>query len=181
MTNCKEYQARDILSLGPRFRITANDIFPGMDGTSVFSIYSVTKDNNINLMGMNESGKFKIMNDKSIEIIAGNKSQEKGVDIVIAGMNGDVTITAMSNGSIRIKGKNIQIEAIEDLDLKAGRNINLNSANGRVLLKGNKADVVALSGNLSQNSFTERCFAKSPIGAQAIKDAYLATPVLIGK
>jgi len=176
----KEFQARDIFSLGPKFRISTNGIAPGQDGTSVYAMYTVTNNNDVNLMGMNESGNFRILNDKSIEIVAGNKNSEKGVDVTIVGMNGDVTITAMSNGSIRIKGKNVMIEAIEDIDLKAGRNITASCGSGRILMKANKIDQDGLSGNVVERNFTNQCFEKSPVGKLAIRDLQLDEAPTIG-
>lgn len=166
------YQERDIWSIGPKFRIETNSNLAGIDGKSVYQMYSWNDNNDVNILSFSESGAFRILNDKRIEIIAGNTSSERGVDIVIAGMNGDVTITAMSNGNIRIKGKNVMIEAIEDLDLKAGRNINATSGSGRILMKANKIDNVALTGNAVQNTFGVRAFAGSPVGAEYIKDVF---------
>jgi chemotaxis receptor (MCP) glutamine deamidase CheD len=177
MANCnnnstESYQERDIMSIGPKFRIETNSNLSGIDGKNVYQMYSYNDNNDVNILSFSESGAFRILNDKKIEIIAGNTSSEKGVDIVIAGMNGDVTITAMSNGNIRIKGKNVMIEAVEDLDLKAGRNINATSGSGRILMKANKIDNVALTGNAIQNTFGVRAFAGSPVGAEYIKDVF---------
>lgn len=166
------YESRDIMSLGPKFRIETNSNLVGLDGKNVYQMYSYTDNNDVNLMSFSESGSFRILNDKAIEIIAGNKSSDRGVDIVIAGMNGDVTITAMSNGVIKIKGKNIMIEAIEDIDLKAGRNINATSGSGRILQKANKIDQIALTGNAIANTFGVRAFAGSPVGAEYINDVF---------
>lgn len=177
--NDSSFQARDILSLGPKFRISTNGIAPGLDGTSVYAMYSVTNNNDVNLLGMNESGTFRILNDRAIEIVAGNKQSEKGVDITIVGMNGDVTITALGNGNIRIKGKNIMLEAIEDLDLKAGRNITATSGSGRILMRGNKIDYEGLSGSAIENDFTHQCFARSPVGLDAISDMQEDIPVFL--
>jgi hypothetical protein len=105
------YEARDIFSLGPKFRITTNDIEVGADGKSVYSLYSYNDNNDVNLMSFSESGAFRILNDRTIEIIAGNKSSGKSVDIVIAGRNGDVTITA-SCGSGRILMKANKIDQV---------------------------------------------------------------------
>jgi hypothetical protein len=175
------YEARDYISLGPQFRIDVNEPLAGSDGISVYKLYSYNDNNDVNLMSFSESGSFKIHNDRSIEIIAGNKSSDKGVDIVIAGMNGDVTITAMSNGSVKIKGKNIMIEAAEDLDLKAGRNITASAGSGRILLKANKIDQVGLTGNSINDTFGSRCFSKVPIGAEYINDVFVGgTNVTIG-
>lgn len=158
------YEERDYLSLGPKFRIDVNEPITGSDGMSVYKLYSHNDSNDVNLMAFSESGSFKLYNDRSIEIVAGNKSSPDGVDIVIAGLNGDITITAMSNGNVKIKGKNIMIEAVEDLDLKAGRNITAQSGSGRILMKANKIDRDALSGNAIVNSFTARCFNPTPLG-----------------
>lgn len=175
------YESRDIFSIGPKFRITTNDILVGADGKSVYSLYSYNDSNDVNLMAFSESGTFRILNDRRIEIIAGNKSSGKDVDIVIAGMNGDVTITAMSNGSVRIKGKSVMIEAVEDLDLKAGRNITASTGSGRILMKSNKIDQTAQSGNAIKDTFGVRCFAKSPVGAEYISDVFVGgTNVNIG-
>lgn len=175
------YEARDFLSLGPQFRIDVNEPISGSDGVSVYKLYSYNDSNDVNLMAFTNSGSFKLYNDRSIEIIAGEKNSGKSVDIVIAGVNGDITITAMSNGAVRIKGKNIQIEASEDIDLKAGRNITMNAGSGRILQKANKIDQVGLTGNAVQNTFGARCFAKVPIGAEYINDVFIGgTDVNIG-
>lgn len=174
MSKVPNYEARDIFSVGPKFRLTTNDTLMGSDGRSVYTMYAVNDDNDVNLMSFSESGTFKIYNDRGIEIIAGNKSaSSKGVDIVIAGMNGDITITAMSNGSIRIKGKSVMIEAVEDLDLKAGRNLNLTTGSGRVLIDSNKFDQKTLTGNAALKTFGSRCFEKSPVGEEYIKDIFI--------
>lgn len=167
------YESRDIISLGPKFRITTNDFQFGCDGKPVYSLYSYNDTNDVNLMSFSESGTFRIINDRTIEVIAGEKNSDKSVDIVIVGRNGDVTITAQGNGSIRIKGKSVMIEAVEDLDLKAGRNITASCGSGRILMKANKIDQKALTGNAIENTFGVRCFSKVPIGAEYIRDVYV--------
>jgi len=169
----RNYEARNYISIGPQFRIDVNEPLPGCDGISVYKLYSHNDNNDVNIMAFSESGTFHLYNDKSIEIIAGEKNTGKSVDINIASANGDITITAMNDGTIKIKGKNIQIEATEDLDLKAGRNITASSGSGRILMKANKIDQVALTGNAVQNTFGARCFAKVPIGAEYIGDVFI--------
>jgi hypothetical protein len=161
----RSYEARDYISLGPQFRIDVNEPVSGSDGISVYKMYSYNDSNDVNLMAFSDSGSFKLYNDRSIEIIAGNKSSSGGVDIVIAGMNGDVTITAMSNGQVKIKGKGIMIESLEDIDLKAGRNINMQCGSGRILMKANKIDQQCQTGNAASSSFTSRCLDKTPLGS----------------
>lgn len=173
-------EARQIFSLGPNFRIDVNNSADiGNEGMNVYAQYAHNKDNDVNLQAFTETGSFKLYNDRNIEIIAGTKKTSGNVDIVIAGMNGDVTITAMGNGAIRIKGKNIMIEAVEDLDLKAGRNITASSGSGRILLKGNKIDEVAQTGNAIENTFGVKAFSKSPVGALRITDVFVGNAAQI--
>ena len=97
---------------------------------------------------MQENGIWRLYNDKTIEIVGGQKDAESGVDVIIQGMNGDVVINADKNGRIRIRGKNIIMQADEDIDMVAGRNINLQSGSGRILLRGNTLEEEGLKGNL---------------------------------
>ena len=77
----------------------------------------------------------------------------------------------MRNGAIRIKGKNVVVEATEDLDMKAGRNINLNAGSGRILMNCNKADIEGLTGTLIEKltgTFGMKVFQGSFVGADLI-------------
>lgn len=174
------YEARDYISIGPKFRITTNDPLMGADGTSVYHMYAYTDDNDVHLQTFTETGAYKILNDKGIEIVAGNTGSEGNVDICLTGMGGDICITAMSNGTVKIKGKTVMIEAVEDLDLKAGRNINLVTGSGRIIQKANKIDQVALTGNAILDTFGKRAFALSPVGNEYITDVFVGGLNVIG-
>lgn len=181
--SAENWEARDIWSLGPKFRIDVNNPQKGCDGSEVYTIYGVTDNKDVHLCGLSEGGTYKIFNDRTIEIIGGQKNKEKQVDVVITGQNGDVCITAMRNGAIRIRGKNIVVEATEDLDMKAGRNINLNAGSGRVLLNCNKADIEGLTGTLIEKltgTFGMKVFQGSFVGADLIKDAFTVGKSFIG-
>jgi hypothetical protein len=181
--SAENWEARDIWSLGPKFRIDVNNPQKGSDGSEVYTIYGVTDNKDVHLCGLSEGGTYKIFNDRTIEIIGGQKNKEKQVDVVITGQNGDVCITAMRNGAIRIRGKNIVVEATEDLDMKAGRNINLNAGSGRVLLNCNKADIEGLTGTLIEKltgTFGMKVFQGSFVGADLIKDAFTVGKSFIG-
>lgn len=180
MARKENWERRDIWSIGPKFRIDTNNPQMGGMGTNVYSLYAVTDEKNVNLCGFTESGNYRIWNDRSIEIIGGNKDSSDGVDIVIAGLNGDVTITACRNGTVKIKGKNVIIEADEDIDLKAGRNVNVNGKS-RVLLKGNECEADGLIGNLISDTFGSLSFAKSFVGADVLGKTFLGgLPNVIG-
>jgi hypothetical protein len=163
------YEAKDYISLGPNFAITVNDPVPNADSNATFSIYSFTKENNQHNQIFNESGSYKILNDKGIEIAAGNKGSDGNVDICITGLGGDIWITATSTGAVKIKAHTVMIEAGEDLDLKAGRNINLNAGSGRIAFKADKIDQIAINGNAVLENFPVRAFSLSHI-SDAVKD-----------
>jgi len=156
----ENWEPRTIDSRSPKFRIDVANPEMGGEGSDVYKIYAVTDNKDVNLCALSEGGKYKIHNDKSVEIVAGMTNTEGGVDIVIAGMKGDVIITAMRDGQVKIKGANIAIQADEDIDLIAGRNININGK-AKVLLKGNKVHADGLMGNLVEStsgSFVMRIF-----------------------
>jgi hypothetical protein len=180
MTSDISFEARDYISVGPNFRITTNDPTKGADSSSVYNIYSYTKDNDVHLETFNESGSYKIFNSRGIEIAAGQNGSQGDVDICISGMGGDICITATSDGAVKIKGKTIMIEALEDLDLKAGRNINAVCGSGRIIMKANKIDQVALTGNAILDTFGKRAFSLSPVGFEYIDDVFLGGLDVIG-
>lgn len=145
----------------------------GLNGTDVYNIYAVTDNKDVCLTGLSEGGLYKIYNDHSIEIVAGQKSKSTGVDIMICGKNGDICITAEKNGSVRIRGSKIVIDADENLELKAGKDINV-KVGGRFLIKGNEASCDALTGNLAPkgSTFGEIVFAGTYVGADIISSAF---------
>ena len=156
----ENWEARTIDSRSPKFRIDVANPEMGAEGADVYKIYAVTDNKDVNLCALSEGGKYKIHNDKSLEIVAGMTNTEGAVDIVIAGMKGDVVITAMRDGQVKIKGANIVLQADEDIDLIAGRNINVNGK-AKVMLKGNKLQADGLMGNLveeTSGSFIMRVF-----------------------
>ncbi len=167
----QNWQNRSIQSFGPKFRIDMGNPQMGLNGTDVYNIYAVTDSNDVCLTGLSEGGIYKIYNDQCIEIIAGQNSQSNGVDIVISGRNGDVCITAEKNGKVRIRAQNIMIDADEDVDIKAGRNITLDSGSGRILLKGSKMDCDGLSGNLVPKSlqFASKVFSGTFVGGDIVE------------
>ena len=166
------WERRSVCSLGPNFRIDTNNPQIGANGSDVYNFYGVTDLNGQAVIGLTEGGRFNIYNDRDIEIVGGNKDSSEGVDISITGMSGDVTITAMRNGAVKIKGKNIVIEADEDVDIKAGRNITLD-AKQRVLLKGTRCDAKGLFGNLIPD--------KQIFASQVFEGTFVGLDFLTGK
>jgi hypothetical protein len=75
---------------------------------------------------------------------------------------------------IRLYATNIMIEAEEDIHFKAGRNINMKSGSGRIVIDGQKVDLKGTSGNipsLLSMDFTSRVFEGSFVGVDFINGA----------
>ena len=117
------WENRQYINLGPKFRIESNNPQVGFHGPGVYDIYGNNDQGDVSLMGMTEGGTFRLYNDKSIEIIGGQNCERGGVDICITGMKGSILITAMENGDVRILGNNIVMEAKTDITFKAGANV----------------------------------------------------------
>ena len=144
----KSWERRTLLSYGSNFRIDVNNPQTTVGGSDVYNIYGITDEEDVCLMGLQQNGIFRIYNNKTVEIVGGQKTSENGVDVVISGKNGDVIINADKNGRVRIRGKNIVIQADEDVDITGGRNVNIKSGSGRVLIGGNVLEKTGLKGNL---------------------------------
>jgi len=144
----QKWHQRSINSFGPKFRIDINNPQIGTNGAEVYSLYGITDNNDINFCSLSEGGLYKIYNDQSIEIVAGQNAKSTGVDIMIVGKNGDICITAEKNGAVRIRAKNIVIDADENIDIVAGRDINIKPG-GKFLIEGQEASCDVLLGNMA--------------------------------
>lgn len=134
--------------MGSNFRIDVNNPQTSVGGNDVYNIYAATDEDQSCLMGLQQNGIWRLYNDGGIEIVGGQSSETSSVDIILAGKNGDIVVQAEKNGRVRIRGKNVIIQADEDVDISAGRNVNVGGGSGRVLVKGNTLEKVGLKGNL---------------------------------
>ena len=177
MTREANWEERSYWKLGPAFGLDVKNPQLGLDGPDVYTLYGVTTDKDINLLSLSDgSGTFKISNDRSIQIVAGQNNSGGGVDIVIEGKNGDITITAEKNGNVKIRAKNIIINADENINLTAGRNVNI-KAGSRFVTQSNQADCIAKTGNLAPKgtSTGERIYPDgSPAGDDDVAEAFSA-------
>ena len=76
-----------------------------------------------------EAGLYHMYNDQCIEIMGGNRVDAGGVCVNIVGANGDVTITAMSSGDVKITGANIILDADKNIELNAGGDFRVTANN----------------------------------------------------
>ena len=143
----QNWERRYCDTYNPNFRIDVSNPSMGYNGSDIYNIYANTDSGDVSLVGMSQGGILHIYNDRTIEIIGGQKSEETGVDICITGKNGDVWITAMKNGQVRIRGANIVVDADENLTLKAGNTIKIEAGN-KIDTKASIANLDAKEGNL---------------------------------
>jgi len=159
---------RVVDSRGGHFRIDTGNPRQGRDGPEPTKIYSSNDNGEVFLIAHGHgTGLGRISSDKSIEINAGDKNDPNSIDIRVSAATGDITITA-SRGRIRLHGKDLMLTADRDVDINAGRNINLHSSCGRILLDANTAQVKALRGNLVPETW----------GARITKNSFIPDSVL---
>lgn len=164
----QNWECRTIDTRSPSFRIDVCNPQMGSDGTNVYMMYSVTDNKDVNLLALTQGGTYQIHNDKTLDITAGMTNNEGAVDIKISSVKGDICITANRNGQVKIKGSSIVIQADEDIDLIAGRNICINGKN-RCLTKGNDISIDGIVGNLIENT-TGSFLQKAVMGFEEIAE-----------
>lgn len=136
----QNWEERCYSSFGPNFRIDSGNPQMGISGENVYQIYGVTDQKDQCFISLSKSGHYKILNDRSIEITAGNKSEEEGIDIALNAIDGGISLSCLRNGAIQLKAKNIILDALEDVDIKAGRNVSI-TAGSTLKLKGLKVEL----------------------------------------
>ena len=176
----QNWEARDYTNWGVNYGLNVNNPQMNGNGPSVYQWYGYTENKDVNLSLFSTSGMYSLHNDRSIELIAGAKNSSGEIDIAIAGVKGDITLTCMENGKIRIKGANIMLESDEDIDFVAKRNITLKGSNGAVTLDGQSVNVNGLTGNLVEQtvgSLVQRVFNGSFVGLDILKTVGAVTGI----
>ena len=125
-------------SLGPNCRLEAGNPQMGQNGSDVWNLFGNTQDGDKCVIGQSEGGITHVYGDRTIEIVGGQKNPEGSVDIFITGLHGSIVINALENGDVCIKGRNIHMEAKEDITIKAGNNIKIQAKNILELGPGKK-------------------------------------------
>ena len=167
---------RFVDSYGPKFRIDINNPQMGENGAEVYSMYGVTENGEVSLVGLSEGGMYHIYNDHSIEIVAGQKSKSTGIDIQITGKNGDICITAEKSGKVKIRASQIILDADKDIILNAGKNVTIN-AGQKFSVKANEIWADGLLGNLTpkKTTFGQRVFKGTFVGSDVLDAVFSST------
>ena len=123
------WEGRQYDSFGPHFRIDSGNPQLGYNGAVVYDLLGSGADGNTSTVGMTQGGLYHMYNDQCIEIIGGNKVDGGGVCVNITGANGDVTITAMSSGDVKVTGQNIILDADKNVETNAGGDFRVTANN----------------------------------------------------
>ena len=124
----QNWQKRQYDSFGPHFRIETANPELGLVGNVAYNLYGYSDSKDVSNLGMMGDGQFQIMADQCITIAGGASVEGGGLCINIVGTKGDVAISAERNGDVRIKGRNIFLDASENIELTTGGKIELDSA-----------------------------------------------------
>ena len=124
----QNWQKRQYDSFGPHFRIETANPELGACGNIAYNLYGYSDSKDVSNLGMMGDGQFQIMADQCITIAGGASVEGGGLCINIVGTKGDVAISAEKNGDVRIKGRNIFLDASENIELTTGGKIELDSA-----------------------------------------------------
>ena len=143
----ENWQERSYEAFTPNVKLDCNNPQEGFSGPIVYNMLASSKDGNQSSYGMTEGGLFHIYNDQCIEIVGGKKVGGGGVCLNIVGSSGDVWITALSNGDVRVTGTNIMLDAAKDLTVNAGSNFSVKA--NKITMKSNECYISAPRGKIT--------------------------------
>ena len=123
----QNWQKRQYDSFGPHFRIETANPELGLVGNVAYNLYGYSDSKDVSNLGMMGDGQFQIMADQCITIAGGASVEGGGLCINIVGTKGDVAISAEKNGDVRIKGRNIFLDASENIELTTGGKVEIDS------------------------------------------------------
>ena len=119
-------EARVLDSFGPNLVIETNGPV-GVGGGFAYQLYSITKKGSTWQQALHESGLATMVASDRLEIQTGKKNKAGNVSFIAMAHHGDVCLNSNS-GWVRIKGKNIVLDATNQLLLQ-GKHIIVGNAN----------------------------------------------------
>ena len=134
----KGNDARVLDVFGPNFLIETNGPV-GVGGGIAYQIYSVNDKDYKWQQALHQSGLATMEADGSLEIQTGSKNKEGDVSYVAMAHNGDMAITA-ENGWVRIYGRNIVLQAADELHLQ-GNTVKIGNKANETLILGRRIEL----------------------------------------
>ena len=136
MASKSESRVLDVF--GPNFLIETNGPV-GVGGGIAYQIYSVTDKDYKWQQALHQSGLATMEADGSLEIQTGAKNKEGDVSYVAMAHNGDMAMTA-ENGWVRIYGRNIVLQAADELHLQ-GNTVKIGNKANETLVLGRRIEL----------------------------------------
>jgi hypothetical protein len=176
----KNYARRVIDSRGAHFRIDTGNPQEGGSGPEVCKVYASNDNDDVFLISHSQGGLSRIACDKTLEIRSGDKNDPGRLDIRISVARGHIAINA-DMGNVMVRAKNVMVQAEQDIDLQAGRNVNI-TAGQRILMNANTVASEGKRGNMLQNTFGLNMFAGSfvPMDIQQAAFGPFASKTILG-
>ena len=146
----QNWQKRQYDSFGPHFRIETANPELGVCGNVAYNLYGYADSGDSSNLGLMGNGQFNIFADQCITIDGGANVEGGGLCVNIIGSKGDIAITAMADGDVRIKGRNIILDADENIEMIAGGKVDIDSAEILAVKQNNttiKAQKTSVSGD----------------------------------
>ena len=134
----KGNEARVLDVFGPNLLIETNGPV-GVGGGVAYQIYSVNDKDYKWQQALHQSGLATMEADGSLEIQTGRKNKEGDVSYVAMAHNGDMAITA-ENGWVRIYGRNIVLQAADELHLQ-GTTVKIGNKANETLVLGRRIEL----------------------------------------
>ena len=155
----------------PVFKFQTGNPTYGYGGGTLFSQQMEGNDQTAAIT-LTEDGQLNFFNDDTITI-TGGITKTSGECLNLVGKNGGVTITAMKNGTVKIKGRNIQIDADENINIESKKNVRIHGKSSIFFDTPNLA-TNALTGNLAPRNVTLGgiAFRGTKVGQGAISNAF---------
>ena len=155
----------------PYYVIQMSNPTVGFGGETVYQ-QVMEQNNQTSSTSMTADGQLNICNDACMTLVGGVKN-DGGNCLNIIGKNGDVTITAEMDGSIKIKGSSVLIDADKDLVLNSRQNVYIKGSSSIFFDTPNLA-TNALTGNLAPRdvTFGGLVFRGTKVGGNAVSDAF---------
>ena len=155
----------------PNFKFQTGNPTYGFGGGTVFS-QQMEQNNQTGHFGMTEDGQMNLFNDDTISISGGN-TKDGGTCVNIVGKNGDVSITAMKDGNILIKGSSITIDADQDINILSSKNVRIKGSSS-IFFDTPNLNTNAMTGNLAPRNVTfgGLVFRGTKVGQGAISNAF---------
>ena len=176
----QDYEARQFETFG-RLRIDSGNPELGNDGATVYALVADGNSGNTSYFGMSEGGQYHIFNDQCFNIVAGVKKKGDGAGVNIAANHGDICITCQKNGTVKISGQNITIDAEKHLKFNADSCEFAVTSQKGIQFTTPYLNTSATRGNLVRNvdSFMGVCFANTKVGMDEISSVLDELPTTL--